>query len=348
MQSSLCSSGEGGPQRAPAYHSPWCTYMPNTARLLLIDSLQGDALMNFRDVLDATREAFVLHQQQEGRVFPVVRESLPQGVWGLKSGDVAAQNLLGFKSAGFWPGNRELGGTPHQATIMLIDPANGRPLCIIDGNAVTTMRTGAAGGLGLLQLARADSARICVFGTGVQARVQLRYALELMPSVHRVDYVSSSGEADLAFERQFSDRCTVTMAADRNAAVSLSDIVITATPGRTALFNLDAVRPGTHFNCIGADTRGKRELPEGLLKQASIYVDDHVQARSIGEMQWAPELPCHQLGELLSGQMQAHRKPEDITIFDMTGIALQDLTVARMIYERALSRGVGTSIAWPW
>jgi ornithine cyclodeaminase len=322
--------------------------MPNNARLLLIDSAQGEALMNFRDVLEATRESFVLHQQGEGRVFPLVRERLPEGVWGIKSGNVAEQNLLGFKSAGFWPANREKGGEPHQATIMLVDPATGRPLCIIDGNGVTTMRTGAAGGLGLLQLARADSSRVCVFGTGVQARVQLRYALELIPSLRQVDYVSSSGEADLAFERQFSERCTIAPAADRNASVALADIVITATTGRGPLFNLDAVRPGTHFNCVGADSLGKRELPEGLLQQARLFVDDHIQARQIGEMQWAPELPCRQLGELLSGQLQAHRKPEDITIFDMTGIALQDLTVARLIYERALARGVGTSVAWPW
>jgi ornithine cyclodeaminase len=322
--------------------------MPNNARLLLIDSAQGEALMNFRDVLEATRESFVLHQQGEGRVFPLVRERLPEGVWGIKSGNVAEQNLLGFKSAGFWPANREKGGEPHQATIMLVDPATGRPLCIIDGNGVTTMRTGAAGGLGLLQLARADSSRVCVFGTGVQARVQLRYALELIPSLRQVDYVSSSGEADLAFERQFSERCTIAPAADRNASVALADIVITATTGRGPLFNLDAVRPGTHFNCVGADSLGKRELPEGLLQQARLFVDDHIQARQIGEMQWAPELPCRQLGELLSGQQQAHRKPEDITVFDMTGIALQDLTVARLIYERALARGVGTSVAWPW
>lgn len=322
--------------------------MPNNARLLLIDSAQGEALMNFRDVLEATRESFVLHQQGEGRVFPLVRERLPEGVWGIKSGNVAEQNLLGFKSAGFWPANREKGGEPHQATIMLVDPATGRPLCIIDGNGVTTMRTGAAGGLGLLQLARADSSRVCVFGTGVQARVQLRYALELIPLLRQVDYVSSSGEADLAFERQFSERCTIAPAADRNASVALADIVITATTGRGPLFNLDAVRPGTHFNCVGADSLGKRELPEGLLQQARLFVDDHIQARQIGEMQWAPELPCRQLGELLSGQLQAHRKPEDITIFDMTGIALQDLTVARLIYERALARGVGTSVAWPW
>ena len=226
--------------------------MPNNARLLLIDSVQGESLMNFRDVLDATREAFVLHQQEEGRVFPLVRERLPEGIWGIKSGQVVAQNLLGFKSAGFWPGNREKGGEPHQATIVLVDPATGRPQCIIDGNGVTTMRTGAAGGLGLLYLARADSNRVCVFGTGVQARIQLRYALELIPSLHQVDYVSSSGEADLAFERQFSERCTVTPAADRNASVALADIVITATTGRAPGYGRRRTGAPDRRNAVGA------------------------------------------------------------------------------------------------
>jgi ornithine cyclodeaminase/alanine dehydrogenase-like protein (mu-crystallin family) len=111
------------------------------------------------DVLAATREAFVLHSQGEGRVFSLVREKLATGgVFGIKSGDVGAQSLLGFKAAGFWPGNRARGADAHQATIMLLDPATGRPTCLIDGNAVTTERTGAAGGLGL-QLARPDSTR---------------------------------------------------------------------------------------------------------------------------------------------------------------------------------------------
>lgn len=318
------------------------------AQLLLIDGAQAQSLMDTRSVLESVRAAFVLHSSEQGRIFPVVRQQLPQGVWGIKSGDVPGQGLLGFKAAGFWPGNRGQGAEPHQATIMLIDPATGRPRCIIDGNAVTTVRTGAAGALGLMQLARADSSRICVFGTGTQARIQLRYALELIPSLVEVSYVASSGRRDARFEQMFSDRCDIGPAADRDSAVALADIVVTATPAGGPLFHVDAVRPGTHLNCVGADTQGKRELPEGLLRRARLFVDDHVQARQIGELQWAPELPCVQLGELLHGGLHAHRKRDDITIFDMTGIALQDLTVARLIYERAVARGVGTSVAWPW
>ena len=323
--------------------------MPNNAQLLLLDKHAVERLLAAEDVLDAVREAFVLHSDGAGRVFPVIREALTTGgVFGIKAGDVQAQDLLGFKAAGFWPANRQQGGEPHQATIMLIDPATGRPTCIIDGNAITTMRTGAAGGLGLQRLARADSERLCVFGTGVQARVQLSFALHLLPTLKHISYVTVDGLADPAFEAHFVDRCMVGHAADRNAAVSASDIVVTATPGGGALFDLDAVKPATHLNCVGADTRGKRELPAGLLARARLFVDDSQQARQIGETQWAPETPCIELGDILTGKVDIVRAPSDITIFDMTGIALQDLTVARMLQDSALAADAGVRIDWPW
>lgn len=322
---------------------------PAGARLLLLDKHQVDALLSPQDVLQAVREAFVLHSEREGRVFPVVREPLRTGgVFGIKSGDVQAQGLLGFKAAGFWPANRQRGGEPHQATILLIDPATGRPLCVVDGNTVTTVRTGAAGGLGLQQLARPDSTRLCLFGTGVQARIQLDFALRLMPSLREVLYVSANGQRNAAFEAHFAGRCIVAPAVDRNSAVAQSDIVITATPGGGALFDLEAVQPGTHLNCVGADTRGKRELPEGLLPRARLFVDDRTQAQQIGETQWAPDTACVELGDLLSGKARFERAPGDITVFDMTGLALQDLTVARQLHARADETGTGTRIAWPW
>ncbi|SCX54182.1 ornithine cyclodeaminase family protein [Variovorax sp. EL159] len=322
---------------------------PADAQLLLLDKHQVDTLLSPNDVLQAVREAFVLHSEREGRVFPVVREPLSTGgVFGIKSGDVQAQGLLGFKAAGFWPANRQRGGEPHQATILLIDPATGRPLCVIDGNTVTTVRTGAAGGLGLQRLARPDSTRLCIFGTGVQARIQLDFALRLLPSLREVLYVGTSGQRNAAFEAHFAQRCHIAPASDRNAAVAQSDIVITATPGGGALFDLQAVQPSTHLNCVGADTRGKRELPEGLLPRVRLVVDDRTQAQQIGETQWAPDTPSIELGDLLTGKTPFERAPADITVFDMTGLALQDLTVARLLHERAAATGTGTRIAWPW
>ena len=323
--------------------------MPTDAQLLLLDRDAVEPALQAGQVMAAVREAFVLHSQRAGRVFPVVREKLHTGgVFGIKSGDVASQDLLGFKAAGFWPANRERGGEPHQATVALFDPHTGRPLCIMDGNAITTARTGAAGGLGLQRLARADSTRICVFGTGVQARVQLDYALTLLPQRCTVRYVRATGEREPAFESAFLDRCTIGVARDRNEAVASSDVVITATPGSGALFDADAVQPGTHLTCVGADTAGKRELPDGVLQRARIVVDDQAQARSIGECQWAPALPCTEIGDLLAGTTSFNRSRGDITVFDMTGLALQDLTVARFLYRYAMEKKLGTSVAWPW
>jgi alanine dehydrogenase len=322
--------------------------MQSNAQLLLLDKHAAAALLQPEPVLAAVREAFVLHSQRLGRVFPLVREALPTGgVFGIKSGDVPSQYLLGLKAAGFWPANRLLGADAHQATIVLIDPATGRPQCIIDGNAVTTMRTGAAGALGLMLLARPDSQRLCVFGTGVQARVQLAYALDVLPELSHISYVSAGGAPDPGFEALFSARCEIEPATDRNAAVAACDVVITATPGGGPLFDCGAVSPGTHLNCVGADTKGKRELPAGLLERSVLFVDDHAQAQQVGETQWQPETPCTELGDLLDGK-PFERAPTDITIFDMTGLALQDLIVARMLQQRAAATGVGFNMAWPW
>jgi alanine dehydrogenase len=323
--------------------------MPAEARLMLLDRAAVEQLLPAQDAMDAVHEAFLLHGRDEGRNFPVVREQLATGgVFGIKSGDVPSQSLLGFKAAGFWPRNREVGGEPHQATILLIDPATGRPLCVIDGNIVTTLRTGAAGAIGLQSLARPDSRRATVFGTGVQATVQLAFALRVLPHLRHVRYVTHDRQPNAEFEARFRSDCTLEFTGDANGAVADSDVVITATPGQGALFAADAVRPGTHLNCVGSDTRGKRELPDGLLERARLVVDDREQALRLGELQWAPATHCDQLGDLLSGRATFARSPDDVTVFDMTGLSLQDLTTARLVYRRALDTGAGVQVPWPW
>ncbi|NVD70297.1 ornithine cyclodeaminase family protein [Duganella sp. BJB488] len=322
----------------------------NAAQLLLLDRYQAAALLRPDEVLASVRAAFLLHAVGEGRNFPLVREALPQGVFGIKSGGVARMELLGMKAAGFWPGNRRYGADGHQATIMLFDPASGRPQCLIDGVAVTTERTAAAGALGLLALARPDSAALCVFGTGVQGGAQLDYALRALPGLRTVRYRTSDGRRDAKFEARFAQRCDIAPGGGADAMVADSDIVITATTGRGPLFSPQAVRPGTHLNCVGSDTRGKRELPAGLLARASVWVDDLTQALAIGELQWAPQTPGKEFGDLLAAGGPARQgvAAGAVTIFDMTGIALQDLLVARMLQQRAVATGTGTSVAWPW
>ncbi|MBV7535294.1 ornithine cyclodeaminase family protein [Duganella sp. sic0402] len=327
--------------------------MPHHAQLLLLDRDAIAGLLTPAIALEAVSTAFTLRGSDQGRIFPVVREALATGgVFGIKSGDVASRDLLGFKAAGFWPSNRELGGEPHQATVILFDPATGRPRAILDGNAITTVRTAAAGELGLRTLARQDSASVCVFGTGVQASAQLAAALRALPSLREARYITRTGQPDENFAARYAalgaPHCTLIHAADADAAVTASDIVITATPARGPLFSASAVRPGTHLNCVGADTCGKRELPDGLLQRAQVVVDDQTQASALGEMQWANGVACIQLGQLLTGRTAFARAAGDITVFDMTGLALQDLVLGEYLEKAARRAGVGLSIPWPW
>lgn len=323
--------------------------MTKNQTLKLLDKDQIEELISPELTLEAVRDAFKLHSSSQGELFPVVRQALTTGgVFGIKSGGVAQRSILGFKAAGFWPSNRAAGSEPHQATIMLMDPSTGRPLCLIDGNMVTTLRTGAAGAIGLRMLARSNSSALCLFGSGVQATIQLDYALRTLPGIQSVTYLTSNGKRDETFESKFSKRCVLRHSTSPNDEVSRSQVVVTATPGKAVLFDLDAVQPGTHLNCIGADTRGKRELPHGLLTKARVIVDDSIQATQIGECQWDPTVKLAEIGNLLTGRERLNRTDTEITVFDMTGIALQDLTVAQLLFEQAIARNVGHNIHWPW
>jgi alanine dehydrogenase len=323
--------------------------MQNQKDILLLDCHDVRALLTHDESLKCVRHAYEAHSAQSGRAFSLVREFVgANAVFGIKSGDISGEKVLGLKVAGFWPGNNLQGKDAHQATIILIDPETGRPKGFFDGNYVTSMRTGAAGGIGIEMLARKDSTQLCVFGSGVQAQIQLDYALRVMPSLAIVAYVTVNSQPDDSFEKQFSVRCNITHAANADAAVSQADIVITATPSKQALFSVEAVKPGTHINAVGADTKGKRELPAGLLEKALLVVDDMVQARNVGESQWSPGCEMLEIGTLLRSQVPFERPASAISIFDMTGLALQDLTVAQSLYQTATAQARGQRLPWAW
>lgn len=317
--------------------------------LLLLDANDVLSLLDRQHAILIVTEALTHHSAGTGRVYPMIREPIAENaVFGIKAGDIACKAVLGFKAAGFWPSNEKLGKDKHQATILLIDPATGRPVCLLDGNHVTTLRTGAAGAIGLQMLARPDSKHICVFGTGVQAKIHLDYALQVLPALQIISYVTYSGQPDPSFEALHETHRRVIHHVDSNLAVASADVVITATPSRTALFSDGAIRPGTHINAVGADTVGKRELPEGLLARSEVFVDDAKQSRGVGEAQWSLQTPLTEIGSVLLSQAPYERAATAITVFDMTGLALQDLAVAQWIFDAARGAGRGQKIAWPW
>jgi alanine dehydrogenase len=299
----------------------------------------------------AVERAFIDLADGAASIFPVIRERIDPhgGFFGIKAGYLRSAGVLGYKGGGFWASNRARGLDAHQSVILLYDPETGVPLAAVDGNYLTIIRTGAAGALAARVLARPESRVAAIVGSGAQGEIQLRALAEVL-SLEEVrcfdsNHASAQALADLARSRGLR-----AVAADSvRRAVEGADVVVTATPSFEPLLSADQIAPGTHISAFGADTRGKQELDPAIVARALLVVDSLPQARELGESQHAFRngliAGAHaELGEILAGKKPGRTAPDQITVFDATGIALQDLAVASVAYQAALRDGTGVRV----
>lgn len=239
------------------------------------------------------------------------------------------------------------------ATITLINPKNGAPIAIMGGTTITNLRTGAAGGVAAKYLARKNSRIIGLVGAGAQARSQLMALKEVLAKIDEVrvsDRVKSSRDR---YVKEMTEKLELNILAvdSDEAAVENADIVVTVTPARGPIINSDWIGEGVHINAIGADAPSKEELDPKILKRAKIVVDDWEQASHGGEINvpfakgmitkediWAD------LGQIVTGLKEGRTSNEEITVFDSTGLAIQDAVTADYVYKQALKKGIGESI----
>jgi alanine dehydrogenase len=265
-------------------------------------------------------------------------------------------DIAAVKVVNVHPENKEKYGLPTvMATIILMDPKSGFPLAIMGGTTITNMRTGAAGGIAAKYLARRDSRVVGFIGAGAQARTQLMGLLEVFGSFEEVRVWSRSVESRVKFRDEmmvkYGDKCRIISVDRAEDAVRGADIVVTTTPSRAPIVMGDWVRPGMHFNCIGADVPGKEELDPSILKRAKIVVDDWEQASHSGEINvplskgllsksdvWA------EIGEVVAGKKAGRVSDGEITVFVSTGLAIQDAVTADLTYRRALEKGIGRKV----
>lgn len=241
------------------------------------------------------------------------------------------------------------------ATIILIDPKTGYPVAVMDGTLITDMRTGAAGGVAAKYLARKDSKVVGMIGAGRQARTQLMALINVFKKFDEVRIYSRSKDRREAFAREasklYSQIANVRPVQTVKEAVKDADIIITTTPSREPLVKDEWISEGTHFNCIGADAPGKQELDPMILKRAKIVVDDWEQASHSGEI----NVPLSkgiiskddiygEIGEIIAGVKPGRTSNSEITIFSSTGLAIQDAVTAKMVYEKAVAKGVGKGV----
>ena len=261
------------------------------------------------------------------------------------------RSFAGVKVVNSHPDNPKRGLPTVAAVYVLNDPETGMPLAIMAAGRLTDVRTGAAGGIAAKYLARKESGVLGLVGAGRQAATQLAAIAPLFPIKEVRVAAKTPEEAQIFCARAFRPGGPVLRPTTVEEACA-SDIVVTTTPGREVAVRSSWVREGTHINAIGADAPGKRELEVDLLKRARIVVDSPEQAMHSGEINTGIDSGAlsarniaASLGEVVIGKKPGRQSDRDITVFDSTGLAIQDVAVAGCIYQRALQHKRGLTLA---
>ena len=323
------------------------------AGLLVLSRADIVRLMDYSDYVDAVEAAF--RAAVEGRAVapPASALHVPSGSFHAKGAALLGDDAkVAIKLNGNFPGNPAANALPTvQGIIYLADGVNGRPLAVMDSIEVTINRTGAATTLAARHLARRDSRVATVCGAGVQGRIQLA-AIAAAVKLERVHVWDIDGQAAdrLAQEMSAALKLDVRSAPDLSI-VRESDIVVTCTSARRAFLTPELVRPGTFISAVGADNSDKHEIDPRLYAASLAVVDSLEQAAEIGDLHHALEAGAvtrahvhASLGEILAGTKPGRTDEQSITLFDSTGMGLQDVAAAVAIYRRALEAGTGTRL----
>ena len=319
--------------------------------MIIVPEKEIAGLMTRDAAFDAVEATFASMAKRSAYNFNVIREAIghADALYGFKSGFDRESLALGLKSGGFWPGNEAKGLTNHQSTIFLFDADTGKCRALVGGNLLTALRTAAASSVSIKHLARADSKVLGMIGAGHQSVFQMRAALEQRDFEKVIGWnyhpemlsrlADLAAELDIPFEAVELDRLG-----------HEADVIISITSAFAPSLMDAHVSEGTHIACMGTDTKGKQEVEAALLARASVFTDEVAQSVSIGEAQHAIAnglLTADQIteiGAVINGDALGRTSSEDITIFDGTGVGLQDLAVASSVVDLAIAKGVAIEV----
>ncbi len=311
-------------------------------------------LLDIDAAFEAVESVFAAMARDEATNFPVVREAIghADALYGFKGGFDRAGGVLGVKAGGYWPHNleRNLGGN-HQSTVFLFDPDTGKAIACVGGNYLTAARTAASCAVSIKHLARPDAKVLGMVGAGHQSAFQMRAAVRQRDFDRVVGWnfhpemlsrlEDTAGELGLPFEAVDLDRL------GREA-----DVIITITSSFDPILKRAQIKPGTHLACMGTDTKGKQEVEAELVAAATVFTDEVAQSTSIGEAQHAVARgliaadAITPIGRVINGDHGGRASSDEITLFDGTGVGLQDLAVAAKVVELARAAGKATDVAF--
>ena len=281
---------------------------------------------------DAVREAFIAYARGEWSMLPKVY------VPAYPDGDFRAMPALGaghalLKWVTSFPGNPAKGLPTVTGLVLLSDASNGTLLAVLDAAAVTALRTGAAAVLAADVLGAADARDAAVIGAGVNGEAAARTFVARGRTVRLWD-------VDESRARSVAERIGTEVAASREEALA-ADLLVTVTPGREIVLGEGSLRPGQHASLMGADGPGKAEIAVAELARVRVFCDDWEQASHNGDLVHGVAAgvltrdDVSQLGDVLIGTAEGRQSDREITIFDSTGLAIQDLAIALAAVERA-------------
>ncbi len=292
---------------------------------------------------DAVTDAFEAVAADRSQVFDVViGTGLNDGeAFAIKSGLDRENERVGFKCGTYWAGNQDMDLPAHGSTILLLNPETGFPQVLVSASLLNGYRTAAANAIAVSSLARPDAAVLGVIGAGHQAEQEIRAVAEVRSLSSMKIFTRSETRGSWIRDRLQDIEIDMQLTSAEDA-VRGSDIVVTVTPSKSPLVRDEWIEEGTHISAMGADDYGKHELDTAILKRARLFADYPQQSIVIGEFQTAykdgliksADDICA-LGLVTLGKSPGRTSDNEITVFDSSGIAIQDLNVAGAIFEAA-------------
>jgi len=332
------------------------------AEIRVISKKDTKEILTLSMALDAVEKAYRQKESGEGGIWPMVfHEFVPgQADLDIKSGNLDADGIFGLKVVSWFGKNPEKGLPALYGTSLLFDVHTGEPKAVLNAGAVTDYRTGAAGALGAKYLARKDSRTLLMVGCGALAPYLIASTLACLPGLDTVILTNPHNQAHGAaccgaIEEEVKEllaadgrepKFEMWASADLEEAVRESDVILTATPSYEPMIRATWLKPGTHLSCVGADMAGKQEIESEIFLTAKAFGDDKAQCLQVGECEkpykegMLKEL-SGEIGEVICGKKEGRTSDEEITVFDSTGIALQDLACAAEILRLAKERDLG-------
>jgi alanine dehydrogenase len=321
-------------------------------KTLILGRTDMMGLVSAAEYVACVEQAYRMHG--EGRFFMepkchIVLDRYP-GEWEAMPSYIEEPEAAACKWVSIREQNRDRFDLPTVFSILIYtDPETGFPLAICDGSYHTVMRTGAAAAVSAKWLARPDSKVLAIVGAGHMAEGTIETCNEVFEWDEVRVWSRSSTTLDHfagRYDARFSFRLRTST--DLEQVVAGADVVVTVTPARGPIVRDEWIAPGTHLAAVGADKAGDQELDSRILQRARIFVDDVRQCRADGEINVplaegliSEDDLAGEIGEVIAGKKPGRTSDVEVTVFDSTGIALQDSATVPLEYQRALAAGVG-------